>query len=214
MVADALLSPSLCILIERRLPHSFFSASAAHSAHPPSRIALPPTTVAIAPCHRRPPCPACSGIHASSVRRPTPPNPRRHFPRRHRLRPTLQLPRDAAAFSLSFVVHPIWAIPRLLAAVAAPTPHTPTPVSSTPPQRIANGAVLSLLPRDDGGAAADRKAPDVKDAASRSACSAIARSARPVSWVPMDSHFGASRPTSLTRSEQPMLLIVILNGME
>ncbi|BAS78588.1 Os02g0466600, partial [Oryza sativa Japonica Group] len=165
-----------------RLPHSFFSASAAHSAHTPSRIALPPTTVAIAPCHRRPPCPACSGIHASSVRRPTPPNPRRHFPRRHRLRPTLQLPRDAAAFSLSFVVHPITAIPRLLAAVAAPTPHTPTPVSSTPPQRIANGAVLSLLPRDDGGAAADRKAPDVKDAASRSACSAIARSARPVSW--------------------------------
>uniref|UniRef100_A0A0E0NEM5 Uncharacterized protein n=1 Tax=Oryza rufipogon TaxID=4529 RepID=A0A0E0NEM5_ORYRU len=155
-------------LIERRLPHSFFSASAAHSAHTPSRIALPPTTVAIAPCHRRPPCPACSGIHASSVRRPTPPNPRRHFPRRHRLRPTLQLPRDAAAFSLSFVVHPITAIPRLLAAVAAPTPHTPTPVSSTPPQRIANGAVLSLLPRDDGGAAADRKAPDVKDAASRS----------------------------------------------
>ncbi|EEC73133.1 hypothetical protein OsI_07151 [Oryza sativa Indica Group] len=154
-------------LIERRLPHSFFSASAAHSAHTPLRIALPPTTVAIAPCHRRPPCPACSGIHASSVRRPTPPNPRRHFPRRHRLRPTLQLPRDAAAFSLSFVVHPITAIPRLLAAVAAPTPHTPTPVSSTPPQRIANGAVLSLLPRDDGGAAADRKAPDVKDAASR-----------------------------------------------
>uniref|UniRef100_A0A0E0A4B8 Uncharacterized protein n=1 Tax=Oryza glumipatula TaxID=40148 RepID=A0A0E0A4B8_9ORYZ len=58
-------------------------------------------------------------------------------------------------------------IPRLLAAVAAPTPHTPTPVSSTPPQCIADRAVLSLLPRDDGGAAADCKAPDVEDAASR-----------------------------------------------